>query len=167
MCLRSLRLIWRPSFRPRFRCRKMQILCSFQGRALPGLYHGTAGGLVAPPSTQMYCAMTDGHCMLSLQHDTRPRPRGKKYDSGGGGGGGINQAASPAASLSTSHCMLLSCYDPSFTSFSTSLTSMSGIHVLFLDFDLHQIVHCNFASIILNTHKTLGLAVFQFLSSCF
>ena len=30
--------------------------------------------------------MTDGHCILCLRHDTRPRPRGKKYDLGGGGG---------------------------------------------------------------------------------
>ena len=69
------------NIRPGFRYGKMQILWSFQASPLgpqSGLYHGTAGVFVAPPSTQMYCAMTDGHCMLCLRHDTRPRPRGKK-----------------------------------------------------------------------------------------
>ena len=60
-------------------------------------------GLVAPASTQMYCVMTDGHCMLCLQHDTRPRPKGKINMNGGGGG--INRAASPAASLPPRHCV--------------------------------------------------------------
>ena len=78
------------NIRRRFRYRKMKILWSFQ-RARPlDLHQDSAmellgGGLVAPPSTQMYCAMTDGHCMLCLRHDKRPRPRGKKYDWGGGG----------------------------------------------------------------------------------
>ena len=74
--------------------------CRFFGASL---YYGTAGGggLVAPPSTQMYCAMTDGHCMLCLRHDTRPKPRGKKSMTGGGGA--INRAAFPAASLSPRH----------------------------------------------------------------
>ena len=40
-------------------------------------------GLVAPASTQMYCAMTDGHCMLCLRHDTRPRLKGKRSMTGG------------------------------------------------------------------------------------
>ena len=35
----------------------------------------------------MYSAMTDGHCMLCLRHDTRPRPKGKRSMIGGGGGG--------------------------------------------------------------------------------
>ena len=42
--------------------------------------------------TQMYCAMTDGHCMLSDQE-------GKSMT-----WGAINRAASPAASLSPRHC---------------------------------------------------------------
>ena len=72
--------------------------------SLPGFYHGTAGGLVTPPSAQMHYAMTDGHCMLCLRHDTRPRPRGEKSMTGGGGGG-INWGASPTASLSPRHCL--------------------------------------------------------------
>ena len=61
-------------------------------------------GFVAPASTQMYCAMTDGHCMLCLRHDTSPRPKGKRsMTEGGGGGGVINWAASSAASLPPRH----------------------------------------------------------------
>ena len=67
-----------------------------------GLYHGTVGGLVAPTSTQMYCAMTDRHCMLCLRHDTGPRQRGYDWK-----GGTINQAASPVALLSPRHWYLL------------------------------------------------------------
>ena len=61
------------------------------------------GGVVAPPSTQMYCATTDCHCMFCLRHDKRPRPRGK-ISMTGGGGGTSNRAASPAASLPPHHC---------------------------------------------------------------
>ena len=75
------------SIRPRIGYRKMQILWSFQGasprsstRTLPWNYWG----LVAPASTQMYCAMTDDHCMLCLRHDTCPRPKGKRSMTGGG-----------------------------------------------------------------------------------
>ena len=32
----------------------------------------------------MYCSMTNGHCMLCLRHDTRPRPRGNKSMTGDG-----------------------------------------------------------------------------------
>ena len=39
--------------------------------------------LVAPASTQMYCAMTDGHCTLCLRHDTCPRPKDKRSMTGG------------------------------------------------------------------------------------
>ena len=73
------------NIRPRFRYHKMQILWSFQGsrqdptKELLELLEP----LVAPPFTQMYCAMTDGHCMLCLPHDTRPRPRGKRSMTGG------------------------------------------------------------------------------------
>ena len=59
-------------------------------------------GLVAPASTQIYCAMTDSHCMLCLRHDTRPRPKGKRSMTGGGGGA-IDRAASPAASVPPRH----------------------------------------------------------------
>ena len=84
------------NIRPRFRYRKMQILWSFTL-----LWNCWGEGLVARPSTQMYCAMTNGHCMLCLRHYTRPRPRSKKSMTGGGGGwGAINRDASPAASLS-------------------------------------------------------------------
>ena len=93
------------SIRPRIRYRKMQILWSFQGasprsstRTLPW----NCRGIVAPASTQMYCAMTDDHCMLCLRHDTRPRPKGKRSMTGGGGAA-INRAASPAASLPPRH----------------------------------------------------------------
>ena len=78
------------NIRPRIRYRKMQIVWSFQGRA-PWTSTRTlpwnCWGLVAPASTQMYCTMTDGHCMLCLRHDTRPRPKGKRSITGGGGGG--------------------------------------------------------------------------------
>ena len=53
--------------------RKMQILWTFTPQV--------AGGLVAPHPPKcihLYCAMTDGHCMLCLRHNTRPRPRDKK-----------------------------------------------------------------------------------------
>ena len=74
------------NIRPRIWYRKMQILWSFQEsspwtstRTLPW----NCWGLVALASTQMYCAMTDGHCMLCLRHDTRPRPKGKICMTGG------------------------------------------------------------------------------------
>ena len=94
------------NIRPRIRYRKMQILWSFQGASPLDLHQDSTMellGLVAPASTQMYCAMTDGHCMLCLRHDTRPRPKGKRSITGGGGGGAINRAASPAASLPPRH----------------------------------------------------------------
>ena len=96
------------NIRPRIRYRKMQIVWSFQGRA-PWTSTRTlpwnCWGLVAPASTQTYCTMTDGHCMLCLRHDTRSRPKGKTSMTGGGGGGAINRAASPAASLPPRHCL--------------------------------------------------------------
>ena len=53
------------SIEPRFRYHKMQILWSFQGTSPvgppPGLYHRTAGELVAPPSTQMQVVPTTWH----------------------------------------------------------------------------------------------------------
>ena len=42
-------------------------------------------GACSVPSTQMYCAMTDSHCMLCLRHNTHPRPWDKKAWLGGGG----------------------------------------------------------------------------------
>ena len=59
----------------------------------------------APPSIQMYCAMTDGLacCAYDMTHvpRTRLRPRGKKSMTGERGA--INRAASPAASLPPRH----------------------------------------------------------------
>ena len=46
------------NIRPRFRYHKMQILWTFTPQV--------AGGACSAPSTQMYCAMTDGHSMLCL-----------------------------------------------------------------------------------------------------
>ena len=56
------------NIRVRFRYRKMQILWSEPNGPPPGLCHGTAGGGrgCSAPSTQMHCAMSDGHCMLCL-----------------------------------------------------------------------------------------------------
>ena len=92
------------NIRPRFRYSKMQILWSFQGGEppgpLPGLYHGSAGGLVAPPSTQTYRSL---HVVPTTWHASQTK-RQKKYD-WGGGGGAINRAASPAASLPPCHCI--------------------------------------------------------------
>ena len=72
------------NIRTRFRCHKMELRGGEPPGPPPGLYHETAGGFVPPPSTQMYRAMTGGHCMLCLRHDTRPRPRRKKYEEGRG-----------------------------------------------------------------------------------
>ena len=82
------------NIRPRIRYRKMQVLWT-STRTLPW----NCWGLVAPASTQMYCAMTDGLCMLCLRHDTRPRPKDKRSMTGGA----ISRAASPAASLPPRH----------------------------------------------------------------
>ena len=83
----------------------MQILWAFTLQVAGG------GGGVAcsAPSIQMYCAMTYGHCVLCLRHNTCPRPRDKKArlerrgGGGGGGGGAIIRDASPAASLPPRH----------------------------------------------------------------
>ena len=67
------------SIRPRFRYHKMQNLWSFQGASHLDLHQDSTiellGGLVAPPSIQMNCTMTDGHCKLCLRHDTRPKTK--------------------------------------------------------------------------------------------
>ena len=78
------------NIRPRFRYRNIQILWSYQEARPLDLHQDSTmellgRGLVAPPFTQMYCAMAHGHCMLCLRHDTSPRPRGKtNYDWGRG-----------------------------------------------------------------------------------
>ena len=93
------------NIRPRIRYRKMQIRWSFQGRvpwASTRTLPWNCWGLVAPASTQMYCAMTDGHCMLYLRHDTRPRPKGKRSMTGGWAP--LIGLPPPAASLPPRHC---------------------------------------------------------------
>ena len=85
------------------------VRCRFFGasRGLARTLPWNCWGLVAPKSTQMYCAMTDGHCMLCLRNDTRPRPKDKTSMTGGGGGAPlIGRAASPEASLPQRHWLL-------------------------------------------------------------
>ena len=78
------------NIRPRFRYRKMQILWTFA----PQVAGGGGGGACSTPSTQMYCAMTDGHCMLCPDQETESMT----------GGAAIIPGASPAASLPPRHC---------------------------------------------------------------
>ena len=68
------------NIRPRFRYRKMQVLWRFQGARPLNLHQDSTMELLlaAPASTQMYCAITDGHCILCLRHDTRPDQEAKK-----------------------------------------------------------------------------------------
>ena len=107
------------NIRPRFRCRKMQLPEGELTGPPPGLYYATAGegggrGLV-------YCAMTDGYCMLCLWHASQTK-RHKSITEGGA----INRAASPAASLSPRHCLEVIytvILNPSADSFPISLLS--------------------------------------------
>ena len=57
------------------------------------------------PSTQMYCATTDGHCMLCLRHDTSPRPRDKSMT----GGGGAPLIGLPPQKLHSHHTTVVEC----------------------------------------------------------
>ena len=60
------------------------VRCRFFGLHSTSCWGGGGGGSCSTPSTQMYCAMTDGHCMLYLRHYTRPRPREKSMTGGRG-----------------------------------------------------------------------------------
>ena len=60
------------------------VSCRFFGPSLHKLLGGWGWGACSAPSTQTYCAMIDGHCMLYLRHNTRPRPRDKKHGWGRG-----------------------------------------------------------------------------------
>ena len=94
----TIHMFW-VNFRPSFRHYQIQILRSFQG-LLPLDPHQPTGELIAPPGSQLYCTMTCGHSMSCLRHDTRSRPKSKKASTTWGV---IDQAASPAASLSPRH----------------------------------------------------------------
>ena len=65
------------NIRPRFRYR-------IKDADSLDLHSTSCWGPCSAPSTQMYCAMTNGHCTLCLRHNTHPRPRDKKARLGGG-----------------------------------------------------------------------------------